>query len=136
MADKSAVDLELEQLNAELLKAMIETPDEEQARKQRELTDKKALLKAFKEHGRTKVHAVYTPLGLVIVKTPGLALWRSQATNENAMERADAIVMGSLVHPTLAEYRKIEEAYPGTPQTLLILCSALAGHGHETTLSK
>lgn len=136
--EKSELDLELEALDAKLLIATIETPEEEEARKRQAVKDKKALLEAIQKHGKIgeKIHSCDTGKGIVIVKKPRLSVWRTEALNQDLNKKYDTIVADSLVYPTYDEYRKLESDFPQLPSNLFSLCAWLAGFGQETTLSK
>jgi hypothetical protein len=136
--EKSALDLELEALDAQILIATIETPEQEEARKRQAIKDKKALLQAIQKHGKIgeKIHSCDTGKGIVIVKKPRLSVWRTEALNPDVNKKYDTIVFDSLVYPQLDEYRKLESEFPQLPANLYALCSWLAGFGQETTLSK
>jgi len=140
VSDQSPLDLEIEKLDAEILKLTIDTPEETEAKKRQAIKDKKALLDAIQKHGKIgeKIHSCDTGKGIVIVKKPSLATWR-EAQNSIDLEpskKHDKVVFGSLVYPSADEYKQLEMEFPQLPSNLYALCSFLAGFGQETTLSK
>jgi hypothetical protein len=134
----SDLDTQLEDLEAQLLALQTETPEQEETRKRREVADKQALIKAIKEVGPVgkKIHGVYTPDGIVIVRKPAAAVWRTAHALPTAHERNDQVVYACLVHPSADQYRQLEQEYPQLPANLYAACSLLAGLMQESTAAK
>lgn len=138
MTEQNDQDIELEKLEAELLKLSVLSHEEETAKKQQSIADKKALIEAVKKHGRVGVgiHYAETPMGMVIVRKPTMEAWR-MAHKLEGYERIDTIVYGSLVHPSAEIYRTVfEKEYPYLPQNLYTLLSLLAGLAQANSAAK
>ena len=128
----------LDDLRAQRVIAELSTPAEDLAAVELELSDEQALQRAIKEHGKLglRVHAIYTPLGAVIVKRPTRAAYREYQSADDRYEGQDVLVHACLVYPDHARYEKIVDDYPAIQSQLAGAVALLAGIQLETTASK
>lgn len=128
----------LDELRAQRTIAELGTPEDEIADAKRELADEQALQKAIKEHGKVgmRIHGIYTPLGIVIVKRPSRAAYREYQTSDDRFEAQDVLVHACLVHPDHAGYERILDEYPAIQGQLAGAIALLAGHHLATTATK
>jgi len=133
---------ELETVRAERLVDEAKSAPSAIAALQQEIEDEKALRDACRKYGRigVGVHAIYTEIGIVIVRRPTLAEFRmyqtTEGTAETKLEAMDSLVQSCIVHPGLVEFRKIEAAYPMIVSQLAGACSLLAGAALAITSKK
>lgn len=128
----------LDDLRAQRTIAELSTPQEDLAAVELELANELALQSAIKAHGKLgqRVHAIYPPLGIVIVKSPSRAAYREYQGADNKLEGQDVLVHACLVHPDHAAYERIVDAYPAIQGQLAGAIALLAGIQLETTASK
>lgn len=128
----------LDDLRAQRVIAELSTPAEELAEVELQITDEQALQSAIKEHGKLgqRVHAIYTPLGAVIVKRPSRAAYREYQAAEDRFEGQDVLVHACLVYPDHARYERIVNEYPAIQGQLAGAIALLAGIALEVTASK
>lgn len=112
-----------------------ENPD---AKLQQQIDDEIALQAAAKQHGKVGrgVHAVYTPIGAVIVRKPTRLQYRDFQANENRSEAVDVLVHACLVHPDHKTYESIISEFPGIEMSLSGAISLLAGVSFENSAGK
>lgn len=129
---------QLDELRAQRTIAELKSPQAELAEAKLALTDEQELQKAIKEHGKLgdRVHAIYTPLGAVIVKRPTRAAYREYQAADDRFEGQDVLVHACLVHPDHAGYEKIVDEYPAIQGQLAGAIALLAGIQLETTATK
>lgn len=130
MSDTVELELKLAQLRAQRteLRASRENRNavaELQAQVEQEelaLRNEQALAEAEEQHGPLgdKIAAVYTRMGVVIVKRPvSMVFKRFQEAGKTKHEDFDRLVRPCLVYPTKAEFDRIVEEQPAT----LIRCA-------------
>jgi hypothetical protein len=128
----------LDDLRAQRVIAELTTPTEELATVELQVSDELSLQAAIKEHGKLgqRVHAIYTPLGIVIVKRPTRAAYREYQASDNRYEGQDVLVHACLVHPDHTRYERIVDEYPAIQSQLAGAIALLAGIQLEITASK
>lgn len=129
----------LDDLRADRLIADVQSKiAEELGDVEREIADELALQMAIKAHGKIMrdIQAVYTPLGVVIVRRPRRALYREYQVAEDKLAGQDVLIHGCLVHPDAGTYNTITDEYPAVPEVLAGGIALLAGHGFNVAAAK
>jgi hypothetical protein len=108
--------------------AAVETPEAELARVEREARDAEALHDAERTHGKAKIAALETDLGLVILKRAHPAHYkRFQDLEKVSTEDAEKLTRPCLVYPEPDAFDRMIEEQPGTVARCAVAIMRLAG---------
>lgn len=97
-------------------------------RESRALEADKAIAEAEEKYGASKIAAVHTDLGVIIVRRPHAAIFkRFQDSGEATYEEFDKLVRPSVVYPDKAKFDAILDELPATMGRLGNAVATLAG---------
>lgn len=116
----------------------VEAEQAEVQRLEREALGLEALAKAEREHGSSRVMALETDQGIVIVKAPNHVAYRKwQDTTERvSTEALEQLVFPCIVYPSISEFERILERLPHTLQRCSDAVTVLAGYRKDDLAKK